>query len=394
MKTVLQTLLPVLFFLVAFSGCTHKGYDEVEDMGEWRSLGHMERDEYYVRVDNFIYGTSETDSACIVNENNPLAVDVKSFQVCKGSDYAKDGKCVFYPIWMTCVDSDSTAICNDPCYMVEYIVDGADPDSFKYLGDGYGIDRYHMYCDGEKITWDDEVIERAKEVKRALGKQQMSSSNPSGTVSSASGRPSEDAIQQIKEVYREIDEKYNKNYASHIFPHEIRDTTVVICDVHGLSMSDIFSKLLPIQQYGRHSLTYDPYELINNEILSDKRVADFIDTPMQDTLYLMQKINHDQTYCMFIWRNWDSVICMSDTGETNKVEFKYGIDKEFLSELKYIQEWRKEDLLTYGRDEQIEGYYRSNPASRCVFRFVKHSDSISIDMLKYYEPIWLSLIHI
>ena len=82
MKTVLQTLLPVLFVLVAFSGCTHKGYDEVEDVGEWRSLGHMEREEWY------------------------------------------------------------------------------------HLGEDYAIDKRRMYLRGERIPWDDNVIEQAKMKRR------------------------------------------------------------------------------------------------------------------------------------------------------------------------------------------------------------------------------------
>lgn len=82
---------------------------------------------------------------------DPLTdVDISTFEVCKGSGgYAKDKNRVYYPIVVTCVDGYEYS----GCYFEEYVITGADPDTFKYLGDGYAVDRNNMYRYGEIVPW-------------------------------------------------------------------------------------------------------------------------------------------------------------------------------------------------------------------------------------------------
>lgn len=99
---------------------------------------------------------------CILDHYKPIDVEIATFMVSKDVDYAKDGKNVYYPIDVWCVDFDDQSDCYGGSYIKRCIMYGADPQSFKYLGDGYAIDKHHMYKNGERIPWDDSVIEKVR----------------------------------------------------------------------------------------------------------------------------------------------------------------------------------------------------------------------------------------
>ena len=168
MKTASKTLLSGLFVLVAFSGCTHKVYDEVEDVGEWRSLAAGEREGVYYRLGDSIYGGYFVGKP----EDNRIPMGLRcvgmgSFVVCVGSEYARDDNNVYYPIEALYVDGvyeDGTGWGEKR--IIRYVVEDADPKTFKYLGEDYAIDKRRMYLRGERIPWDDNVIEQAKMKRR------------------------------------------------------------------------------------------------------------------------------------------------------------------------------------------------------------------------------------
>lgn len=154
--------------ILIFSSCTHGGYNDVRDVAQWVSLEDGERDEYYYRIEGSIYGTTENNCSCAIKYNSPLEVDVATFLIAKGNDYAKDKNQVYFPISLRTVDFlPGFEDCDDATYITRYVVQNADSKSFKYLGDGYAIDKHHMYKNGERIPWDDSVIEKVRLVQTA-----------------------------------------------------------------------------------------------------------------------------------------------------------------------------------------------------------------------------------
>ena len=82
-------------------------------------------------------------------------MDIESFMVCKDSpDYAKDKNRVYYPVDICCIEGTRYG----GSYTLKYILKGADPKTFKYIGNRYAADSMHMYYDGYEIPWDNEVI--------------------------------------------------------------------------------------------------------------------------------------------------------------------------------------------------------------------------------------------
>ncbi len=74
-------------------------------------------------------------------------VDTSTFQVFPGSNYAKDKNGVYYPLERVCVDGANWGV----CYCTKYVVPGADPASFTYLGNSYASDKKNVYFGGHVI---------------------------------------------------------------------------------------------------------------------------------------------------------------------------------------------------------------------------------------------------
>lgn len=74
-------------------------------------------------------------------------VDPKTFRVIGGSQYAFDKNKVYFPISEDCVDTQVSGY----CYCSKYVVMGAEPRSFRYLGKDYGVDRKRVFFRGEPI---------------------------------------------------------------------------------------------------------------------------------------------------------------------------------------------------------------------------------------------------
>lgn len=74
-------------------------------------------------------------------------VDVVSFQVLTGTNYARDKSRVYYPLTVvpdTYIDSCYT-------YATAYVVTGADPKTFRYLGKDYATDGKSVFFRGETV---------------------------------------------------------------------------------------------------------------------------------------------------------------------------------------------------------------------------------------------------
>ena len=146
-KIIRQILLCTILDLGAVS-CSK--YREFKSIGKWKSLCNNESVGMYTRIGNKIYGGNATGIA-INKLTSPLnGVDVESFKVCIGSDYAKDKNHVYYPIRMMCSDADTYG----GCFFVEYIVKDVSSENFKYIGNQYGTDGYVLVQYGKKVSWD------------------------------------------------------------------------------------------------------------------------------------------------------------------------------------------------------------------------------------------------
>lgn len=158
----IRYLFPAILLFSLLCSCTRYPSDLRED-GEWKHLEEFEGNDWYFRAENHIYGLQlYPDRTKYYWAIDPLQnVDVETFMVCSGSDYAKDKRYVYYPIALEAFDGDLIG----GYQMWKYIVKGADPKTFKYIGDGYGVDWLNMYFEGIKIPWNSDILDREKRKK-------------------------------------------------------------------------------------------------------------------------------------------------------------------------------------------------------------------------------------
>jgi hypothetical protein len=150
----MRQLINILIFSLFFTNCSaQKKYfepkviiDKTEEYklnGEsWISLHDKERVDGYTRIGDSIFGG---EIACNVK---PLSgIDIKSFKVLPGTQYAKDTNHVYYPLEILCIDYSDCGV----CYYGKVIVEKANPSKFRYLGKDYAIDGYNVFFRGELI---------------------------------------------------------------------------------------------------------------------------------------------------------------------------------------------------------------------------------------------------
>lgn len=109
---------------------------------------HWEKIKENSKIDEF----TNTEKGIFCGENscnvNPMqAVDKNSFEVIKGSHYARDKKNIFYPLRITCKDYTNCGV----CYCTNYIIKNADRDTFIYLGKDYAKDKKNVFFRGRII---------------------------------------------------------------------------------------------------------------------------------------------------------------------------------------------------------------------------------------------------
>lgn len=140
-----------LLTLLSFTGCygqakyykpdgiVDKTDQLLKSKAGWTPLGDKERVDGYTRMGTSVFG-GEID--CNIQ---PLkGIDIETFQVYPGTNYAKDKESVYYPIEVKCVDYENCGV----CYYDKVIVERADPATFKYLGSDYATDGKFAYFRG------------------------------------------------------------------------------------------------------------------------------------------------------------------------------------------------------------------------------------------------------
>lgn len=143
----------IIIPLVTMFKC-HHDTSSIVDKGVWVQLNETDsiHNLYLLYNGKIRFQRSSNDSLF----DSWIDVDIPTFKVCKNSDYAKDKNTVYYPIDTIHLVSDNFWI----IYTDNFIVEGADPNTFKYIGDGYAVDKYNMYYRGEVVPWNENKIQR------------------------------------------------------------------------------------------------------------------------------------------------------------------------------------------------------------------------------------------
>lgn len=92
-------------------------------------------------------------------------VNVESFQICSGTEYARDRNRVYYGAELVALTVKKRRFGNNRKGLVFCIycispIFKPNPRTFKYLGDGYAMDRNHLYLCGIEIEWNDSIIRK------------------------------------------------------------------------------------------------------------------------------------------------------------------------------------------------------------------------------------------
>lgn len=163
--------LYALIILSLLFGCSDKIAD-IPSKGVWVDINRMpHQGPYYLINGNLylgeIYLAEDEDHTHIldsITENLPPlcteGIDLNSFKFLLTHDdvfYAKDKDKVYNPLNVWAVDGYT---CIERFAEELYVINEADPQTFKYLGDDYAVDKKNMYYRGWRIHWNDSILER------------------------------------------------------------------------------------------------------------------------------------------------------------------------------------------------------------------------------------------
>ena len=158
----MKTLTSALIVTLLLSGCTYRS-DDIEDNGVWVSVPEGESVMGYDNIGGKIYWGYIIDDFTADQE---LDADIETFRVCKGTEYAKDKRRVYYPQDQVCYDGIRFNEENGEYEGIggviaqKIVLRGANPSRFKYIRDGYAVSGNQMYLNGEKIEWNDSIIQQ------------------------------------------------------------------------------------------------------------------------------------------------------------------------------------------------------------------------------------------
>ena len=156
----MKKLFLIIISLLSLSSCSYRS-DNITDKGEWVSVPADSSVEGYNNIDGQIYWGYIVGMDFTEEDN--VGVDIETFRVCKGSEYAKDKYHVYYPQVVICYDGikedkDTGEYEGVGGEVAEkLIISGAKPSQFKYIGNGYAVSGNKMFHNGELIEWNDSI---------------------------------------------------------------------------------------------------------------------------------------------------------------------------------------------------------------------------------------------
>ncbi|WP_301710682.1 DKNYY domain-containing protein, partial [uncultured Duncaniella sp.] len=150
-KKRIADLLMALSGIMLLCGCS-KGFDDV-GQGKWLRIKDTTNISCYYLINDSLFVTTLSDDASIsdyefVSNCRELLIriediDLNTFEVNDFNDgylpYARDKNKVYYPYCGT-IDCYSALDFGGEVFSGDISVRGADPNSFRYIGEGYAVD--------------------------------------------------------------------------------------------------------------------------------------------------------------------------------------------------------------------------------------------------------------
>ena len=161
-------LSAVLLIMLLITGCKRYDTSGIKDNGEWLSIYDVPITSNYILHDDSVYGicfeyidSINWDTFWSEPPRVPIDnVDIETLYINTYDskyNYAKDAKYVYCPTSYWYSDTE-VALPYSKWFDGDIRIPGADPKTFKYLGDGYAVDKNGMYSCGERIEWNDSII--------------------------------------------------------------------------------------------------------------------------------------------------------------------------------------------------------------------------------------------
>jgi len=132
-------ILSTLFLVVAPAQQSFFDTHIMEPTSHWVRLSEDQRIDVYYMEDGKIH--------CGETGSREIEVDLATFEVLAGTQYARDIHRVYYPTSIICFCGEELSV----CVCVEYVVEKADPRTFRYLGKEYATDGRYVFFQGEMI---------------------------------------------------------------------------------------------------------------------------------------------------------------------------------------------------------------------------------------------------
>ena len=139
----------------------------VEKKCKWVEITEIKQyNGFYLSSKGYVYGLNiDSDDSFPIDDYlqslTPMRyVDARTLKICINDDnepYAKDSTRVYYAYLNDPIFEDGENMCAE-LYGGDVSIKDADPKTFKYLGQGYAIDKNNMYYRGQRIGWNDNVI--------------------------------------------------------------------------------------------------------------------------------------------------------------------------------------------------------------------------------------------
>lgn len=181
----------------------------------------------------------------------------------------------------------------------------------------------------------------------------------------------------------------------HIFRGEVLDTILRFKRDTIIDFQWVFRQLYPVQHIGRENhpygdayirklLKYYPSEKQGRYINCDS-VNNFLKDVPNDTIFLKERINKENSYSIHFWHRLDSVYTIDLKRDRLWHVITYNLEHSYL--YKYTDLWMKALLKDLGCRELPPGKPETTDLySICATRIILTPDSVFMDMFKFYRP--------
>lgn len=157
-----------LLVTLSITSCNKHDTSDIKDNGAWVRIYDSPISSNYILHNDSVYGICLNNIDSIdwnvvwaAPHLSPIEnVDIKTLYININDNkcnYAKDANYVYCPTSYWNNDSEGSQPYSK-FFDGDIRIPNGDPKTFKYLGDGYAVDKNGMYSCGYKIEWDDSII--------------------------------------------------------------------------------------------------------------------------------------------------------------------------------------------------------------------------------------------